>query len=579
MQKCSYCGADLPEDTRFCGKCGSVQETLATNAVATGSATPQSLTWGSGSRTVPPTWSPYSNDPEGSRPAWSANGRALTTPTPVAEDEDKRRKGLPLWSPFYGAALTEEALLGSGLTATPSTPFVQGTPQIGSAPSVAGSPFPYTNGLAGNAAPVAGNAASVSPSVQGAGNVAVIQPVQGPGNAAPVSHPIQGPANAPISHPAPIQQPLPVSHPVPRPRPTPQPPEPPGTHKHHPPHKPHRHHTHEKEHEPHRDHDRSTEHKLHRVTRVSKVAGGSSIKTILIVVATVLVVAAGGIAAAGHFLSHPQPHISISSSYKVGNTLAGAQGTSLQISGQQFSSNSAITLLLDGQVAPGSAGTHSDSNGNFSADVAITDAWSVGTHTLTARDANNYSPKNGVSVTIVQPGQANTPGPNGAPPDDATFTLNIPANGRITTVNQPFPNNNEALHISGHPDPAGGTVCLDRDNGQQSSTSYVDTNGTPFTETYSFSCKGSYKSGKISFTETLLTDVVAFNDGSGVSCTLTSPQLNQQVTGSYTGKGTFSGTWTYGPISPSDFNCSDGSAFYYSTNQGGWTGTVSGLQS
>src|ERR1700740_933812 len=111
MQKCRSCGVDLPENTRFCGRCGSVQETLATNAVATGSATPQSLTWGSGSRTVPPTWSPYSNDPEGSRPAWSANGRALTTPTPVAEDEDKQRKGLPLWSPFYGAALTEEALL------------------------------------------------------------------------------------------------------------------------------------------------------------------------------------------------------------------------------------------------------------------------------------------------------------------------------------------------------------------------------------------------------------------------------------------------------------------------------------
>ena len=302
---------------------------------------------------------------------------------------------------------------------------------------------------------------------------------------------------------------IPINHPVQEPLPT-----------HHPPHKPHRHHIHPVQHEPHRG-------------VKTKAASGSTVKTIILVVTAVVVVAAGGIAAAAHFLSRPQPLISITNNYKVGNALAGASGTILHISGKKFSGNSTITFLLDGHVAPGNPGTRSDANGTFSADVTITDAWSVGTHTLTAKDANNYSTKTSVSVTLVQPGQANTPGPNGTPPNDATFTLNISAPERNNTVNQSFTNNDEALHITGHPDPAAGTVCLNSDNGQQISPSYVSNISIPFTETYSFSCQGSYKSGKVSYTEMLLTDVITFTDGSGISCTLISPQLNQQMTGSY----------------------------------------------
>ena len=40
-----------------------------------------------------------------------------------------------------------------------------------------------------------------------------------------------------------------------------------------------------------------------------------------------VVVVAGGIGAAAYFLSRPQPLISITSKYKVGNAVAGAQGT------------------------------------------------------------------------------------------------------------------------------------------------------------------------------------------------------------------------------------------------------------
>ena len=419
MQKCSSCGAELPENSRFCGKCGSVQDALATDAAATRSNTPQPQSWAPEGGTIPATWSPYSNYPaQDSAAAWSPNVQAPATPPPppAAENEDERRRGIPPWSPLYGAALGGDALLGSGQAYTPGAPVVQGTPQIGSVPSVAGSPTPYTNAPVGHLA-------------QGPANAAVSHPAQGPGNAAPVVIPCRGQGirlsailrllAIPYRDQRTCRSVIPcrdhsrrttrqnsrelrtithltgltaiMTHPV--------------------QHEPHRHHTHRTEHEP------------HAVSRMTKVAGGSTVKTIIIVVTTVVVVAAGGIGAAAHFLSRPQPLISITSKYKVGNTLAGANGTILHISGQQFSSNSAITFLLDGHVAPGNAGTRSDANGNFSADVTITDAWSVGTHTLTARDASNNSTKNSVSVTIVQQGQANTPGPNGAPPDDASFKV------------------------------------------------------------------------------------------------------------------------------------------------------------
>src|SRR5205823_3411362 len=110
---------------------------------------------------------------------------ATPPPPPVTENEDERRRGIPPWSPLYGAALGGDALLGSGQASTPSAPVVQGTPQIGSVPSVAGSPTPSTNIPVSHPGLGAGNTAPVSPAMQG------------PANAAPISHPIQGSANPP----------------------------------------------------------------------------------------------------------------------------------------------------------------------------------------------------------------------------------------------------------------------------------------------------------------------------------------------------------------------------------------------
>jgi hypothetical protein len=405
-----------------------------------------------------------------------------------------------------------------------SAPVVQGTPQIGGVPNVAGSPTPYANAPAGHLA-------------------------QGPAYQSPIANYPQ--AGQPATYYPPQQgTPAPYSH---------------SEVVNHP--------------EQHAHHAGHAQHLHHAATGATKVAGASGLKTIIIVAVTVVVVAAGGIGAAAYFLNRPQPVINATSNYKVGNTLAAANGTILHISGQKFSSNSAITFLLDGNVAPGNPSAQSDSSGNFSADVPVTGAWSIGTHTLTARDAGNNSTKNSVSVTIVQPGTANTPGPNGAPPDDATFTLNLSAKGTYNQVNQPF-TSDEILHITGHPDPNGGTVCQNGDTGQQKSTSGVtlDTH-IAFTETYSLSCQGSYKSGKVTYTETLLTDMITYT-ATGISCTMNSPHMNQQITGSYTGQNTFSGTLVYGSVPQRDFHCTNpNSYFYYTGGHGTWTAAVSGLQS
>jgi len=267
------------------------------------------------------------------------------------------------------------------------------------------------------------------------------------------------------------------------------------------------------------------------------------------------------------------PLISITSNYQVGNVLAGANGTTLHISGQKFSGNSAITILLDGDVAPGDPGTRSDSNGNFSTDVTITDAWSLGTHTLTAKDASNDSTQNSVSVTIVQPGEANTPGPNGAPPDDASFKV---------IIAQMQGNSPETEIVTGHPDPMGGTVCQTEDTGQPIVTSFTY-NNTPGQRTSTYSCAGSYKGGKLMLKETITSEVFVHSepDGTTATCTLNSPQPDEQLSGSYTGNNTFSGAVTYPGVPISDFSCqsSDGFSEWNPYDQENWIGQITDLQS
>src|SRR5579859_6431767 len=121
---------------------------------------------------------------------------------------------------------------------------------------------------------------------------------------------------------------------------------------------------------------------------------------LVIVLVIVLVLGGGGGVTAFILLTQPQPVISVTSSYR-GSVLGGPADTVLRITGQKFTSNSSITILLDGAPAPGAPPITSNADGGFSANVPITDDWTIRAHTLTAKDAQNYATKSGVSITVL----------------------------------------------------------------------------------------------------------------------------------------------------------------------------------
>ncbi len=284
----------------------------------------------------------------------------------------------------------------------------------------------------------------------------------------------------------------------------------------------------------------------------------SNLKTILIVLVVILVLAGGGGGTALYFATRPQPVISVTSKYSVGATPAGATSTTFAVSGHDFSGTSAITFLLDNAPIPGGQTAQSDSNGNVSATFTVTDAWTVGNHTLTAKDAGGYTTKVGKAITIVPPGQANTPGPNGAPTDSANITISGEVNagsssGTITlTVN-------------------GGKVCRDLDDGQP----HVHTgtsSGVGYSETTIHTCSGTYKSGKLSYTETATSDKIVFDNG--LTCTAHVPYVSAHLEGAFTSATSINGTYSEDTIVV-DCNMGVGSQSF-NANTGTWTGTASG---
>ena len=311
-----------------------------------------------------------------------------------------------------------------------------------------------------------------------------------------------------------------------------------------------------------------------------KTAGGFALKWVIVIVVAVVVAGGGAAGALAYVLTRPQPVISVNSPYKVGNTPAGSAGTSLHITGRDFSGSSTITFLLDGQTAPDAPHVASDAQGNLSANLPVTSAWSQGRHTLTARDAGGYNTKAGILVQIVAQGEAHTPGPFGAPPDDASFRVNIQYQGQYDQGGGPFSGTDTEI-VTGRPDPAGGRVCQPEDDGQPHTySSHTLNTGIPTTQTIVYSCSGTYKRGALTLTETLISDTVQLNDnGAQITCHLLNPGVDEQLTGSYTAQGTFSGTLTLLDFPRTDFSCTTGpfSSFYFFLygGSGTWTGTVS----
>src|SRR5258708_20576643 len=148
----------------------------------------------------------------------------------------------------------------------------------------------------------------------------------------------------------------------------------------------------------------------------------------------VTLIAAGASSALVYFknLTQPilQPTFSLTSPYSVEHIPAGTIGTILQLDRQQFSSNSLISFLLDGKLAPDTPQLLSDPDGYVRANLTISSAWPLGQHSLAARDANNYTTRIRQLIEVVAPGQASTPGPFDAPSDDASFMASASEQGQ-----------------------------------------------------------------------------------------------------------------------------------------------------
>jgi len=296
---------------------------------------------------------------------------------------------------------------------------------------------------------------------------------------------------------------------------------------------------------------------------------GGGMKIALIVLAVLLILALGGGGFALYAFTRPQPTISVTSSYTTGATPAGSTSTVLHAVGHNFSSDSDITFLLDDNAVPGVTNAHSDAKGNMTADLTIKDSWSLGSHKLTAKDAGGYTTKTAAPVMIVAQGQAHTPGPNGAPPDDASFTIKaeVQAHDAMTgAAGKPF---TATLAVKGQPDPSGGTVCEANDDGQLHSSTGTANDGSTYVLKTVETCSGTYKGGKITYVQILTT--FAANYSNGRTCTWKTPLNFQELSGTFSSATTVSGTYT---LNPAPYTCTDGTSETSSGAKGTWTGTV-----
>lgn len=298
-----------------------------------------------------------------------------------------------------------------------------------------------------------------------------------------------------------------------------------------------------------------------------KPKSSKRLKALLIGLVVILVLSTAGGGIAAYLLTRPQPVMSVTSDYRVASIPAGSTGTILHISAHSFSGSSAITFLLDNVPLAGSQNVQSDADGNVRADLTVTNAWTVGKYALSAKDASGYTTKAGVTVAIVPQGQAHTPGPNGAPPDDMSFTLAV--NGQIQDAGtgQQIWSGTETLQVAGKPDPSGGTVCQAADNGQPYTYTGSSNNGLTYRETIVSSCSGTYKGGKVSYIETATTDKIDYSNG--VSCVARVPYVYEHLEGTFTSQNAISGTLSTDSVT---MDCNHGiGSLQINAGKGSWT--------
>ena len=231
----------------------------------------------------------------------------------------------------------------------------------------------------------------------------------------------------------------------------------------------------------------------------------------------------------------PVPVVQVQSKYHDGTTPTGSISTSFTLAGKRFGPNTIVTFLLDGQSLPGMQPTPADSQGRVQATVFVTSAWSLGKHMLTAQDNQGHRTQASAPLEIVHQGEAQTPGPNGAPTDDATFTISV-------TVQATDVGTGKQTSFSLSLNVSGGKVCNNGDDtGQPVTFSQTFSDGTSYQESAVYTCSGTYKAGHVTYTETDTQDT--FNLSDGGYCVAATPRVNELLDGTFSSASAISGSY------------------------------------
>ena len=210
----------------------------------------------------------------------------------------------------------------------------------------------------------------------------------------------------------------------------------------------------------------------------------------------------------------------------------------------------------------------SDAHGSIQADLIVTSQWTVGKHMLAARDDLGNTTRMGVPIEIVAQGLDGTPGPNGAPADDDSFSITA----QVTSETESGDSDNfqQTLTIVHNPDPAIGTICDPEYTGQPIVRKGTLKNSTvPYTETIIFACQVTYKHGQLTYKEIATSDV--FVVGSSLQCASQGPYVYSEFDGSFSSNVSSKGTYfrTY-----SRADCTDGTYIYRESLTGTWEGSI-----
>src|SRR6266571_2803028 len=321
MQRCQFCGSELPVNARFCGNCGNMLPdsgmtvTDITNPPATGIPDPQ----------TPPLFSsPLYPNIQSSGMGWQDSDSTLRTRWSVEDMERVNpqftdRKTDDKEAVFPDLLLPGMLAMQGQMPSPAQAPMVQGTPQVGGVPSVQGTP----------AAP---------------GNVP--QSIPGPAHGAASSAPSNAPQEAqsiPIHH-QPVQHPWhqpPPHHyqPVHHPQPTPPP--------------------HVLEHKHHhtgpllRTHKPRTSRLHHPAAVTSKAGMGVVSKWLIITIAALVVIGSSSI-----ILAHAMMPVTPSPVLSISGTNVVRDGAILHLHGQGFQPGDGVTLTIDNGLPVSLAGQH-----------------------------------------------------------------------------------------------------------------------------------------------------------------------------------------------------------------------------